>query len=99
MIKANNRKLIRSIARMLTAVFLLPHLVLLGATTAVMAQAEGTTNVAVLDFANQSKVGDSLVSRLATDAVVVELTNSNKFSVVTRIEECIGSNIFTGACI
>lgn len=84
MIKANNRKLIRSIARMLTAVFLLPHLVLLGATTAVMAQAEGTTNVAVLDFANQSKVGDSLVSRLATDAVVVELTNSNKFSVVTR---------------
>lgn len=84
MIRANNKKAIRAVAKLLVAVFLLPHLLLASSAPIVMAQTEtATTNVAVLDFSNESKYGDSVMSRLATDAVVVELTKSEKFTVET----------------
>ena len=83
-IRANNKKAIRAVAKLLAAIMVLPHLLLVGSSSVVMAQTEAaTTNVAVLDFANVSKYGDSVISRLATDAVVVELTKSEKFTVET----------------
>ncbi len=83
-IRANNKKAIRAVAKLLVAIMVLPHLLLVASSSVVMAQTEAATaNVAVLDFANVSKYGDSMISRLATDAVVVELTKSEKFTVET----------------
>ncbi|MGQ9807906.1 MAG: hypothetical protein ACUVSM_01920 [Armatimonadota bacterium] len=76
---------LRFVARVLTAIMVFPHLMTIVACTAVQAQAQAATYVAVIDFANVSKYGDSMISRLATDAVVVEMTNTaNKFTVATR---------------
>ena len=80
-------------ARYLAAFLLLPNLFTALAAPAVFAQADlGTEYVVVIDFANNSKYGDSVVSRLATDAVVVELNNTNRFSVATRQQVRDGMN-------
>ncbi|MEI6915438.1 MAG: hypothetical protein WCL39_09925, partial [Armatimonadota bacterium] len=83
MVRSIDRKRIRFVARMLTAIFVFPHLLVAGASSAVFAQSQGANYVAVLDFANLTKNGDPQDIRSATDAVVVELTNSDKFTVAT----------------
>jgi len=70
---------------MLAVMMIWPHLAILGTSVAVQAQVAGTSYVAVIDFANQSKFGDSMVARLATDATWVELTNTaSKFTLASR---------------
>lgn len=72
-------------ARFLATIMIIPHLMLAGLSTAVNAQVQGTTYVAVIDFANTSKYGDAMLSRLATDAVAVEMANTAAtFTVATR---------------
>ncbi|MCC6485788.1 MAG: hypothetical protein IT209_13185 [Armatimonadetes bacterium] len=84
MIKARKRKTVRFIAKMLTVIMLVPHLLTALGTSVVLAQVQGADYVAVLDFANASRSGGQMPARLATDAVAVELAKSDKFTVASR---------------
>ena len=74
-------KIIRSLCSVLVVTLLLPIGVVV-APSPVQAQAMPTMAVGVVDFANESGVQVQLLSRMATDAVVVEM--SKRFDVITR---------------
>jgi curli biogenesis system outer membrane secretion channel CsgG len=52
------------------------------------AKAQGLTpmQVGVIDFRNDSGYGGDMLARCATDAVVIELSKSNRFDVITRAQ-------------
>lgn len=55
--------------------------ILIGLFQSPAAAQTGTMEVAVVDFRNTSKTPDAMYAKMATDAVVVELLRSGKFSV------------------
>jgi len=48
------------------------------------AQGAAPMQVGVIEFGNESGVQGNLLARFATDAVVIELSKSNRFDVITR---------------
>jgi len=66
---------------LLVAALLMPAGISITPSTA-RAQTMATMAVGVVDFANESGVQGEILSRMATDAVVVEL--SKRFDVITR---------------
>src|SRR5581483_7885288 len=69
----------RAVAWLLTLALIMP--VLLLGPRAAHAQPQATLDVIVADFVNKSGVGGDALARAATDAVVVDLSNSGKFTV------------------
>ncbi|MEN6370892.1 MAG: CsgG/HfaB family protein [Armatimonadota bacterium] len=65
--------------------FILP-LMLAVFPQAAVAQAQTPMQVGVVEFRNDSGVQGSMLARFATDAVVIELSKSNRFDVITRAQ-------------
>lgn len=65
--------------------FILP-LMLAAFPHAAVAQAQTPMQVGVIEFRNDSGVQGSMLARFATDAVVIELSKSNRFDVITRAQ-------------
>ncbi len=66
--------------------FILPLLAGLGTPKRAEAQVAAPMPVGVVEFLNDSNVQGTMLARLATDAVVIELSKSDRFDVVTRAQ-------------
>lgn len=55
-------------------------------SSSVIAQGTATMQVGVVEFRNDSGVQGTVLARAATDAVVIELSKSNRFDVITRAQ-------------
>lgn len=66
--------------------FILPIMLAVFPQQVAVAQGQAPMQVGVVEFRNDSGVQGNMLARFATDAVVIELSKSNRFDVITRAQ-------------
>lgn len=81
-----SRKLYRLVSFLAMASLVLPIFTAIVIPQRAEAQNQAPMQVGVVEFRNDSGVQSDMFARFATDAVVIELSKSNRFDVITRAQ-------------